>query len=300
MSDDFLETALAQFAAVAEHGSFSAAAKALHVSQPTLSVAVRKLEERLRTQLFHRDSRGVTLTPAGTLLVQRVRQATQVLRAARDEIAALADEPRGEFVLGCHESLGTYLLPGFMGRFLEQYPEITLSLHNANSKDVEAAILERRIDLGLVVNPGMHPDTVVRELFRDAVTFVVARRLARKSADTLFDRYPILHVPSLRQTQAILDAMQPRPLRTLACSSLELVKSLVLDGTGVGVLPYRVASHGVAKGRLEVLAGELPRYDDRIALVWRADVPMTVGLRTLLDALLEHGASMEALPEVLR
>jgi DNA-binding transcriptional LysR family regulator len=77
---------------------------------------------------------------------------------------------------------------------------------------------------------------------------------------------------------------------------MELVKSLVLDAAGVGVLPYRVAAHGVAEGRLRPLSRDLPGFDDRITLVWRADAPMTAGLRTVLDDLLAHGRAMPALP----
>ena len=296
---ELLATRLGHFVAVAEAGSFSAAAKERRISQPTLSVAVRDLEDALGVQLLHRGPRGVRPTRAGELLLVRVRQANQALRAACDEIAALHDEPRGDFVLGCHESLGTYFLPGFMGRFLEAHPRMSLALANANSREVERAVVERRVDLGLVVNPGGHPETVVRDLFRDVVTFVAARRLVRGEPSEVLERYPVLLVSGLLQTQAILAQLSPP--RTLACSSMELVKSLVLDGTGVGILPYRVASHGVAKGRLVVLGdGTLPRYEDRIGLVWRADAPMTAGLRALIDALRDHGASMPALPEVLR
>jgi DNA-binding transcriptional LysR family regulator len=298
---DLLDPGVAYFVEVATHGSFSAAASALRVSQPSVSVAVKKLEERLDTQLFHRHARGVKLTPAGERLLSRAREAAGALSAARDEIDSLQTEPRGSFVLGCHESLGTYVLPGFMGRFLERYPDIELSLHNANSKDIEYAIVERTVDLGLVVNPARHPDCVVRELFDDRVTFVVAEALTkqRKEPLMLLTERPLFFVPALRQTQVLLAELESRDIpvgRTVACSSMELVKSLVLDGAGVGVLPYRVAAHGVAEGRLRPLSRKLPGFDDHITLVWRADAPMTAGLRIVLDALLDHGKRMPRLP----
>lgn len=302
MSEELVDGALAQFLAVAEHGSFSRAARALHISQPSLSVAVKKLEERLGATLLHRSARGVTPTPAGEVLLARARQAVAVLQEARDEVATLVHEPRGRFQIGCHESLAAYFLPGFMGPFLERYSEIQLSLFNANSKDVEQAVIERRIDLGVVVNSGRHPDTVVRDLFRDSVSFVVARKLRKKarSGKALLSRVPVLMVPEIRQSQAILAALRDLPIRTLACSSMELVKSLVLDGVGVGILPYRVATYGVASGRLEVLSPDLPRYDDVISLVRRADAPMTAGYRVLVDEVQGHGKSRAPLPKALR
>lgn len=290
-----LETALGHFLAVVEHGSFTAAAEAAHVSQPSLSVAVRKLEERLGTALLHRHARGVEPTRAGQILVERSRQAAGALEAAGDEIAALQSEPRGRYRLGCHESLGTYFLPGFMGPFLAKHRGIELTLFNANSVQVEEAIVAREVDLGLVVNPGRHPDTVVQHLFGDQVLFVAASKVARTFDEPreALASLPLLHVPAIRQTQHLLGSLRQDDIeaeRPIACSSMALVKSLVLDGTGIGILPWRVASHGVPKGRLVAL--DLPRYDDRIALVWRADAPSTAALEELRAAIRAQGAKL--------
>ena len=296
MTDDLsLESALGHFLAVVEHGSFTAAAKAQHVSQPSLSVAVRKLEERLGTALLHRHARGIEVTRAGAILLERTRQARGALLAAADEIAALHSEPRGRYRLGCHESLGTYFLPGFMGPFLSRHPAVELTLYNANSVQVEEAIVAREIDLGLVVNPGRHPDTVVQPLFADQVVFVATAKVARglsAPAETVAT-LPLLHVPAIRQTGHLVDELRragTEPRRMIACSSMALVKSLVLDGTGVGILPWRVASHGVPRGRLQAL--DLPRYDDQVALVWRADSPSTAALEALRSAIRDQGAAL--------
>ena len=292
-----LESALHHFLLVVEHGSFTAAAKAGHVSQPSLSVAVRKLEDRLGTPLLHRHARGVELTRAGAILRERTRQASGALEAAHDEIASLHLEPRGRYKLGCHESLGTYFLPGFMAQFLSRYPAVELTLYNANSADVEAAVIDRSIDLGVVVNPSRHPETVVKYLFDDRVLFVAARKLGatRLGTDELLGSLPLLHVPDLRQTQHLLALLQRDDIevrRPIACSSMALVKSLVLDGTGVGILPWRVAVHGVPRKRMEVL--NLPQYEDRIALVWRADAPVTAALRELRAGLARRGERLAA------
>ncbi len=302
---DLLAAPLRYFCRIAELGSFTAAARVLGVSQPSLSVAVRKLEEVLETPLLHRGRQGVTLTRAGELLLERARQADAALRAAHDELAALETEPRGRFVLGAHESLAAYFLPRFMARFWARHPEVELALWNGNSRDVEDAVVERRIDLGLVVNPRRHPDCVVHELFTDRVGFVVSAALGRRGgqAQELLRDYPLVHVPVLRQTEHLLTALTRSGVAVhhqLGCSSMELVKSLVLDGVGVGILPYRVATHGVSTGRLVHLGERLPVYEDVIALVRRFDLPTTAGARALLDGLREHGAAMPEVPELLR
>jgi DNA-binding transcriptional LysR family regulator len=302
---DLLATPLRYFARIAELGSFTAAARELHVSQPSLSVAVKRLEDGLGSVLFLRGQKGVRLTRAGEILLEHLRQADRALGAAKDELLALETEPRGRFTLGAHESLAGYLLPGFMARFLERYPKIELSLWNGNSREVEQAVVERRLDVGVVVNPQRHADCVVHDLFQDRVGFVVSSALERRAGkhpEQLLTRFPIVCVPVLKQTQYLLGALAASGIAQkaqLSCSSMELVKSLVLDGVGVGILPYRVASHGVSAGKLVRLAGSLPVFDDVITLVRRYDLPTTAGARALLDGLREHGASMPPLPEIL-
>jgi DNA-binding transcriptional LysR family regulator len=293
-------TSLQYFIRVVELGSFTAAAQSLGVSQPSLSVAVSKLEKDLGTRLLVRGARGVAATKTGEALLRHAKQVLRAMEHAREEIDSLETEPKGSFTIGCHESLAAYALPRFMSRFLERFPQIRLSLWNGNSRDVEREVIAGNIDLGLVVNPQDHPDCVVQPLFSDRVEFVALAVLAKNaSPDELLAARPLLHVPALRQTAFLVDALAQRGLRPrqeLTCSSLELVKSLVLDGVGVGILPHRVANHNVPDKKLVTLP--LPTYDDTIALVRRFDMHVTHASRELVDALLDHGRQMAGLPKL--
>ncbi|MCB9598714.1 MAG: hypothetical protein H6719_38720, partial [Sandaracinaceae bacterium] len=118
----------------------------------------------------------------------------------------------------------------------------------------------------------------------------------------LLAQVPLVHVPVLRQTQFLVGTLAAEgidPPSQLSCSSMELVKSLVLDGVGVGVLPFRVARHGVSAGRLVELDPDLPMFEDMITLVRRYDLPMTAGARVLVDELREHGQAMPHIEQVL-
>lgn len=292
---------LEYFLRAAEVGSLTKAAESLGIRQPSLTAAIQRLEKLLGTTLFVRGRRGVVLTSTGRVLREHATQALRTLVLAQEEIHNLEDEPRGSFTIGVHESLAAYLLPGFMARFVEKHPRVDLGLWNGNSREVQAAVVERRIDLGIVVNPQPQPECVVRPLFSDRVHFVIGAALARRVRPALprvIAELPLVYVPALRQTQFLIGALAKRglaPRRELPCSSLELVKSLVLDGVGVGILPWRVATHGVAKGRIVVAARDLPHYQDAITLVRRYDMHVTKTARMLLDALEEHGRAMPAL-----
>ncbi|MBK7824258.1 MAG: LysR family transcriptional regulator [Nannocystis sp.] len=164
---------LRYFREIARLGSMTAAARALGLRQPTLSAAVRQLEEELGATLLQRHRGGASLTAAGSELLRHADEIFALLDRAAAGIAGLEHDLVGHFVLGCHESLGAYFLPRLLPVVLKDAPKIALSLRNAPSAEVLAAVLEREVHLGLVVNPHPHPDLVMVPLFADAVDFFV-------------------------------------------------------------------------------------------------------------------------------
>jgi molybdate transport repressor ModE-like protein len=293
---------LRYFQAIAQHGSFTAAAKALKVSQPTLTVAVKNLEERLKTTLFHRSREGVKLTRTGQELLEHAAQIFALLDRAEERIVGLESDEVGRFVIGCHESLGAYFLPAFMRGFLVAAPGIEVTLWNGTSAEVVEAVLGREIDFGLVVNPLPHPDLVLVQLFHDAVDVVVAastlpggRALERDEAFARLREGPLVFAGRVGQATELIARLAAEglvPTRRLNCGDLELVKSLVLEGVGVALLPRRVAAYG-QKGKLVRLHPELPFIPDVISLVYRADMHRTRAALRLKDALVDHGRQMD-------
>lgn len=295
--DVLVPAAVRVFAAVAEHQGVTAAARALGLSQPAVTAAIHKLEAELETTLLVRTSRGVTLTATGQAMLEHARRLERAAVEARREIGGLEEEPRGRFIIGCHESLGAYFLPPLFAKFFAEHPAIDLVLSNANSREIERAVIERRVDFGVVVNPERHPESVVTQLFMDRVAIVAHKGLLRGSvhASTLIAEHALVHVPALRQTQFILGTLDQAgitPKRVVPCASLELVKSLVLDRAGLGILPLRVARYHTPKDTVRVVSRELPGFDDRIALVRRADLHVTAAARLVLDAFAARGREL--------
>jgi DNA-binding transcriptional LysR family regulator len=276
-------------------GSFTGAASSLGLSQPAVSLAIKRLEERVGTTLLVRTRKRVTASHQGELLANGARRAFEALGESLAQIAEEHAEPSGRVVLGCHESLAAYTLPAFMARFLREYPRVDLKLWNGNSAAVERELADGRVDLGLVVNPRRHPDRVIQPLFDDSVELFCSRT-ARGTAAEMLAKVPLIYVAELMQSQEILDELHQRRIATprlLPCSSLELVKSLVLDEVGVGILPRRVGEHRTGR-RLRSLSPPMPRYEDHVALVRRYDAPPTAAIRAVIDQLGAHGKAMRA------
>jgi molybdate transport repressor ModE-like protein len=319
---------LRYFAAIAQSGSMTAAAKSLHVSQPTLTVAMQNLEEQLKTTLFVRERSGVRLTATGEELLRHANDVFQMLERAEQRIKGLESEDEGTFTIGCHESLGAYFLPDFMATFLRAHPRIELLIANESSAQVRESVLERKTQFGLVVNPHPHPDLVMVELFHDAMDVLVAedapppsrpltslvpeatngddegQRISWvDSADPAFIAAkhrllagPLIFAGRVTQCRELCDFLAAAGLlttRKLVVGDLELVKSLALAGIGPALLPRRVAAYG-HEGKLVRLHPKLPFIPDTICLLYRADMHRTKAAMRVKDDIVAYGRKLDA------
>jgi DNA-binding transcriptional LysR family regulator len=285
--------------AIARAGSLTGAARALQLSQPTLTVAMRRLEQEFGTTLLLRDRSGVRLTSTGQELLHYAGEVLSLLERAEQRINGLQTDDVGSFIIGCPETLGAYFLPTFMHAFLRDAPRISLSLWNGPSRAVEQAVLDRTVHFGLVVNPLPHPELVLVELFHDATDLFVAATTKKSSLADAHKRLrqgPLVYAGNLPQHAALLTRLSKLKLvpdRRLVCGTLELVKSLVMSDVGVAIIPRRVAAYG-AEGKLRRLHPSLPFIPDTIRLAFRSDLHRTRASLRLKDALVAHGRRHEA------
>ena len=294
---------LRYFRAIAEVGNLTAAARKLGVAQSTLTSAVKRLEEHLESTLLLRNPRGVTVTATGRALANSASDILALVDETEQRIRGLESEDCGKFVIGCHESLGAYFLPAFMGSFLADSPGIEVGVWNGTSADVRAAVLDRAVDFGLIVNPLPHDELVMVEAFRDAVALVaradgLGRAGSRAELEDRLRSSPLIYAARVDQCQQIVDALTGLgllPPRLLTTGDLELTKTLVLAGLGIGILPRRVADYG-REGELVILDPELPQVPDRIFLCFRADGHRTTGWRRTKQALLSHAERIAPIP----
>ena len=138
------------FAKVAELGSFSKAAEALHLTQPTVSEHIRALEDELGVRLLDRLRRGAAVAPAGQLLLNYAGRILALQREARQALGGFQGKMAGDLVVGASNIPGEYVLPGLLGRFKDKYPEIAVTLLIGDSQAVVDWVAEGRVELGVV------------------------------------------------------------------------------------------------------------------------------------------------------
>ncbi len=162
------------FVKVAEHGSFSRAAEALSLAQPTVSEHIRSLEEDLGVPLLDRMGRGARPTPAGVVLLSYAQRILALAGEARQAIDQFQGRMSGHLVVGGSTIPGEYVLPALVGQFMGKYPDISLSLLIGDSQQVSDWVAEGRVELGVVGAVPAHRALESRPLMPDELVIVVA------------------------------------------------------------------------------------------------------------------------------
>jgi DNA-binding transcriptional LysR family regulator len=161
------------FVKVAELGSFSRAAEALFLTQPTVSEHVRGLEEDLGVQLLDRLGRGAVPTPAGEVLLSYARRILALMREARQAIDQFQGRLSGELVMGGSTIPGEYVLPALIGQFKAKFPDVSISLRVGDSRQVSEWVEEGRVEIGMVGARPASRALQARELMADEMVIVV-------------------------------------------------------------------------------------------------------------------------------
>ena len=161
------------FAKVAGLRSFSRAAEALHLTQPTVSEHIRSLEDELGVRLLDRLGRGTGTTRAGQLLLSYATRILALSREARQAIEGFQGRMRGELVVGASTIPGEYILPVLLGRFREKFPEVSTTLVIGDSQAVVDWVVEGRVEVGVVGARLPRRGLEFRELMPDEEVVVV-------------------------------------------------------------------------------------------------------------------------------
>ncbi len=252
---------LRYFVAVAQTSSFSRAAERCHVSQPSLSQQIQKLERGLKQQLFARLGRRVALTDAGRLLLDR---AMAILAAVEDAERRLQDddEKGGKLAIGAIPTIAPYLLPLLLRTYLKRHPHVDLTVHEDVTGQLLGAVAAGDLDLALVALPINDERLAVEPLFSEALVLAMPRghRLAHRRTITL--RFILLNEMHClgEQVLSFCNAHGCQPW--IACRSAQIttVQSLIALKQGVSLLPAMAQRADRDTRRVyRTLAGDQPR-----------------------------------------
>jgi len=234
---------LRYFIAVADSGKFTAAARDLHVAQPSISKQLRKLEDELGAALLERRRTGVVLTDAGAILLPWAKRMLADLDGARSEVAGLATLEGGRLSVGATPSLSTVLLPRVLAAFHAEHPGITLSVVEAGSRDLVDRLAAGDLDLALVILP------VPREELFETAPLIREELVLAVAKDHPLARRKTVKVADLRGVPLVMfrEGYDLRSATITACEQAGFHPTFAVEGAEMdGVLRMAAAGVGVA------------------------------------------------------
>lgn len=293
-------TELKYIVAVARERHFGRAAEACFVSQPTLSVAIRKLEDELGVILFERGGAEVSVTPIGLKIIA---QAQRVLEESANllELARQGHDPlAGPLRVGVIHTIGPYLLPHLVPIQIKQTPQMPLLLQENFTERLLELLRQGEIDCAIVALPVPDTGFAIQELYDEPFLVALPRNHPWATRNNISAhelknetmlllgtghcfRDQVLEVcPELSRYSASSEGIQ----RTFEGSSLETIRHMVAAGIGITVLPKgSLAMPGLENQLLKYIPFEEPVPDRRVVLVWRRSFPRPAAIAALIRAI---------------
>tara|TARA_R110002049_G_scaffold23490_14_gene82694 strand:- start:1881 stop:2783 length:903 start_codon:yes stop_codon:yes gene_type:complete len=294
-------TELRYLVALSETGHFRKAAEQCNVSQPTLSIAIKKLEDELGVSLFERAHHKVASTPTGVRIVEQARTVLQEAQNLR-HLAEQGKDPLGSMLcVGAIYTVGPYLFPRLISHLQQLAPEMPLFIEENYTANLRGKLSSGGLDAIFVALPFTETEVVTRALFDEPFVVLLPEDHALASASHIeacalaeqrvllmgeghcFRDQVLEACPGLQQAIREKSAQGDTVIEG---SSLETLKHMVASGLGITVLPEsaaREATYGERTLAVRPFADPVPKRS--IAIAWRVSYPRTEAIDILIDAL---------------
>ncbi len=294
-------TELRYIVVLAQEQNFGRAAERCHVTQPTLSVAVKRLEEELKMPIFERAKTRVYLTPVGEQIVQQAERVLKEASTLKDIASSGKDQLTSPLHIGAIFTIGPYLFPEFIPMLHQQAPDMPLYVEESYTATLRRRICQGELDVIVVALPFTEADVVTQAIYDEEFVVQVAADHPLAAYDAIspeqLDAHNVLLLgeghcfrdqvleacPNLRRGIAEPSGR----VRTAAeGSSLETLKHMVASGLGITILPQTAAKAGSSSDAiLTTRPFVAPAPMRTVALAWRASFPRLKAIDTLRDAI---------------
>ncbi|MCL2635053.1 MAG: LysR substrate-binding domain-containing protein [Betaproteobacteria bacterium] len=285
-------TELRYIVALSQEGNFSRAAERCSVSQPTLSVAIARLEDELGVQLFERGKGFVSPSPIGRRIVEQAQLALREADKVRQIALCGRDQLAGPLRLGVIHTVGPYLLPQLIHALKVVAPTMPLVIEDNMTANLDEMLRDNALDVVIIALPFEAPGVLTRALYDEAFRVIVPRGHAWEKKEFMNpeevagDEVLLLKAGNCFRDQ-VLDACPQvsSPETDIRLGhSIGTIRCMVASGLGVSVLPEGALRHPYNSDMISVIPFRSPPPSRRIALAWRAGFVRPKAIDALLAA----------------
>lgn len=266
------------FHSVACNLSFTKASRELFITQPAISKHIHELEVKYKTPLFERSGSQISLTRAGDLLLSHTQNLLAAYRQLDFEMNLLTDNFSGELKLGASTTISQYVLPPVLSSFIKKFPDIKVSLLNGNSYDIERALREGKITLGLVEGNSRQNSMHYIPFMKDELVVVThtGSKLARYdelTLDQLCSLPVVLRENGSGTLEVLESALAEHQIKLsqlnvlLQLGSTESIKLFLENSDALGIISIRAVTRELMSGQLKVIDVEHLRAEREFMFV---------------------------------
>ena len=286
------------FQAVAKHGGFNRASQDLHLSQPGISINIKKLEEELGVKLFERLGRTIQLTDAGRVVEEYVARLMGGLTEMRQAIEDMKGLEVGQIRCGAATTVGIYLLPKLLVQFKQQFPKVETQLSVERSAKIEEKVLSNDLDLGFVGDSfGAASRLETRASFRDELVMIApqSHELARfrKVSAKKLNVLPLILGPRGSYTRKIIEKNLDRagiPYRcVMEVENTEVIKAAVAEGLGISIISLARIQQEVKTGLLKPVKISGVSIERQFKLITVKNRKLSSPLKAFLELIRHNG-----------
>lgn len=273
---------LSYFYQVAVSLSFSKAAAHLNTSQPSLSMAIKRLEQRLETTLFYRNKQGLTLTDAGLRLFQSTRVLIDKWQSIKSEINTSSKQISGHLTIGAPNVVAVFLTKILSSLYIK-HPGLTIHIKNISPSNGLEAIKNSSIDISILLNANQSNGMVIEKVRDLDFAFWGKKDLANNSL-TKPEKLCIICNPNLKPVQILLKQLHARQLQykqLREVDNLDTIAELVMSDCGIGILPSCLIEAFYADKLSRI--NTLPYSKNQINLVYQAQSTKLASIQAVIE-----------------
>ncbi len=286
------------FYMAAKHGSLSAAAEAMCITQPAVTKGIQRLQEYYEIKLFNRFGKKMALTDAGEVLYGIAESIFEMENQAEESLRDFQQRKRGFIRILSSESFGSYYLPFIINRFSKANPGIRISVDLLPTEQVVEKTAALSNDLGFISYPVPHKKLFMREILEDSYQIIVppGHPFALKAViepEDLAGQPVIVHEKGSaprKSTEEFAGKHNIHLTIPLELSNNEAIKTAVEEGVGIAIITRRVVSKEIEMGKLRAIPLSDPAMTRKFYLIHHKDKYLSRPLQSLID-MVDHWAS---------
>ncbi|QDQ00766.1 LysR family transcriptional regulator [Lysinibacillus fusiformis] len=283
--------ALKTFITLVEVNNFTKTSEILHISQPSVSLHIKNLEQEFQTTLFIRSPKSVQITPTGEILYKRAKQIMAIAEAAKEDILTFHHAIQGTLIIGASFTIGEYILPPILASIQQQFPQLELQVIIGNTNEIIQLAKLLQVHIGLIEGQALDNELIIQPFMQDELFIVGARdhELVKQSniSVTTLQQQKWVAREAGSGTRNYLDhlfrtnGLQVRSLLTI--SSNQGVKESVIQGLGLSLLSRCVIERELKNGDLAILPFEGQHFMRTFSYLYSPTMKNNRNVETLIE-----------------